>query len=63
MMWFPNCWERARERQLVEGSRRKERKAFGSELAIVVRRGWRCGLAAANRAQEADAAAVASERP
>ena len=63
MMWFPNCWERARERWLVEGSRRKERKTFGSELAIVVRRGRRCGLAAANRAQEADAAAVASVRP
>ena len=63
MMWSPSCWERARARWLVEGSRRKERKTFGSELAIVVRRGWRWGLAVANLAQEADAAAVASERP
>ena len=47
----------------MEGSRRKERKTFGSELAIVVKRGWRWELAAANLAQEADAAAVASERP
>ena len=62
-MWFPSCWERARARWLVEGSRRKERKAFGSELAIVVKSGWRWGLAAANLAQEADAAAVASDRP
>jgi hypothetical protein len=41
MMWFPSCWERARERWLVEGSRRKERKTSGAELAIVVRRGRR----------------------
>ena len=63
MMWSPSCWERARARWLVEGSRRKERKTFGSELAIVVKRGRRCGLAAVNRAQEAAAAAVASARP
>ena len=44
-MWFPSCWERARARWLVEGSRRKERKTFGLELAIVVKRGRRWGLA------------------
>ena len=63
MMWFPSCWERARERWLVEGSRRKERKTSGAELAIVVKRGRRCGLVVAYRAQAADAAAVATESP
>ena len=47
----------------MEGSRRKERKTSGSELAIVVKRGRRQGLEAANRAQAVDAAAVAAERP
>ena len=34
----------------MEGLRRKERKTSGWELAIVVKRGWRWGLAAANLA-------------